>query len=99
MTSKEVRLQPEKLKFLQYKDGKEAGVAKYAILKDGIVLMFQENEHYYLYSWTAPGIEQVKQMVEKAKKDKGLNTYITQVVKKNYADKWIPDLVKKVLHP
>ena len=92
MTSKQAKSHPEKLEFRNYKNAGEGGVAKYALLKDGIVLMFKDNEHYYLYTFTTPGIEQVEQMTEKAKQGEGLNTYVTQCIKKNYADKWKPTL-------
>jgi hypothetical protein len=94
MTSKEARLHPEKLAFNEYKKAAEGGVAKYAILKDGIVLTFKDNRNYYLYTFIEPGIEHVEQMIERAENGEKLNTYVTQVVKDKYADRWIPDLIE-----
>jgi hypothetical protein len=97
MTSKEARLHPERLDFKEYEKADEGGVVKYAILEDGIVLVFKDNEYYYLYNFVEPGIEHIEEMITKAEKGKKLNTYVTQIVRGNYADKWIPATERRPL--
>ena len=91
MTSKEARLHPKKLDFKKYQEGRKNAISGYAILKDGIVLKYQDTPYYYLYTFMMPGIEHVEQMITRAENGQKLNTYVSQNVKDSYDDKWIRD--------
>jgi hypothetical protein len=97
MTSKEARQYAERIDFKKYKKAGQGGVVKYAVLEDGIVLIFKDNEYYYLYDFVKPGVEHIEEMITKAEEGKKLNTYITQIVRGNYADKWIPNTEQQLV--
>jgi hypothetical protein len=90
MTSKEARLNSKAIEFCEYRKGDaDTGVSKYAILSDGIVLIFKRKPEYYLYSFTKPGKKDVKEMIIRANSGEKLSTYVSQVVRDNFDDKWM----------
>jgi hypothetical protein len=94
MTSKEARANSAAIEFKAYKnDDEKTGVSKYAILKDGIVLIFRNKREYYLYDFTKPGKKDVEEMITRAIKGEKLSTYVSQVIGINYADKWMVDIL------
>lgn len=90
MTSEDARSHSENLCFKKYQVNRENGVSEYAILDNGIVLKYHDRPHYYLYTFVKPGKRDVKQMIKKAEKGEGLNSYVNKNVRDNYSDKWIP---------
>ena len=68
--------------------GENAGVRAFEILKNGIIIQFNDDKgFYYHYDNAKPGKLHVKQMKILALQGKGLTTYINQNVRGNYADK------------
>lgn len=90
MKSKDARAHSAELDFKPYKHQGNAGVVRYAMLEDGIVLTFANSNDYYLYSFAKPGKKHVEQMKQAAKNGERLSTYVSQQVRQNYADKWDP---------
>lgn len=89
MKSKEVRLHPERLDFKTYQQGRNNGIAEFAIFEDGLILKYHDRNDYYLYNYRRPGKLHVNQMKQAALNLKGLNTYINRHVRDKYDDKWI----------
>ena len=58
----------------------------YQIVVDGIIIEWK-NGGKYLYNSIAPGKDKVDEMIKLAKAGKGLSTYISKVVKKNFYSK------------
>ena len=63
-----------------------SGVASYEIESDSIAVTFRSGATY-LYNYDAPGRDDVERMKELAEAGQGLSTYISQNVKKNFAQK------------
>lgn len=71
----------------RYKNlGGNSGIIMFEISDDGIVVQFKDGGTY-LYNHTAPGKDSVNHMKSLAQTGMGLNSYISSVVKKNYAKK------------
>lgn len=64
----------------------ESGVLAYEILSEGIRVQFVGKDIYY-YSYSAPGAAHVEKMKELAEKGRGLATYISQNIRKNFDHK------------
>jgi hypothetical protein len=64
----------------------ESGVIAYELLAEGIRIQFITKDVYY-YSYSAPGKEHVEKMKELAEKGRGLATYISQKIRKNFDHK------------
>ena len=94
MKSKDAKAESDKLVFKVYEKAGSTGVGKYAILEDGIVLIFKDRPDYYLYTFITPGKPYVRQMWNFAEAGEGLNTYVNQKIRNNYADRWIPELAE-----
>jgi len=60
----------------------ESGVTHYEITANSIAVAF--NDAVYVYSYNKPGREHVEQMKLLAEKGRGLSTYISRYVKKDY---------------
>ncbi len=70
-----------------YKDiSGRSGVKGYEAGNDFIRIRFKEGS-VYCYDHSAPGPEHVKEMQRLARFGKGLSAYISQHVKKNFAEK------------
>jgi hypothetical protein len=63
-----------------------SGIAAYAIGRDSIVIQFKDGGTY-LYDYERPGREKVQVMKKLAEASEGLNTFISQNVRDNYAAK------------
>ena len=64
----------------------DSGVTAYTIGQDSITVRFR-NDSVYLYSYSRPGPRQVEHMKLLARKGRGLNTYISTLVKDRYERK------------
>ncbi|GEO07519.1 hypothetical protein [Segetibacter aerophilus] len=92
MKSKDARLHYRELNFREYgKEDRYTGVSRYAILDDGIVLVFRDRPAYYLYSFKKPGRVHVINMIEAAIKGEKLSTYINRYVRNSFEDTWPPN--------
>lgn len=70
-----------------YRDsGGDSGIAAYTLGKEFIVIRFTRGGTYR-YDATAPGAKHVRAMQRLARAGQGLNTYINQHVRENYAAK------------
>ena len=63
----------------------DSGVAAYEIGDDLIKVQFRYSPKYYIYDSAKPGSSHVQQMQRFAIAGRGLSTYISQHVKKNYS--------------
>ena len=61
-----------------------SGVVCYEIGDDYTMIKFVGSERIYLYTYASAGIIAIEKMKMLAKKGKGLNTYINQIVKEKY---------------
>jgi hypothetical protein len=81
-----------KLKIIPYqsKSGKEFGVVAYALAKDSIILWYNSTKPEimirYTYSYKSAGETEIKEMRTRAKKQRGLSTYVSKN-KPDYDDK------------
>lgn len=67
----------------------ESNVVSYEITAGSIHVVFKSGAHKnYLYDSIRPGQAVVDQMKELAAQGSGLNSYISRVVKSNFARKW-----------
>lgn len=66
--------------------GGDSGVVAYAITADSITVQFKDGWNY-VYNSIRPGVSVVTQMKTFAESGQGLNSYISRVVKKNFASK------------
>ncbi|MCA0383638.1 MAG: hypothetical protein LCH58_15875 [Bacteroidetes bacterium] len=66
--------------------GGNSGVAGYSITADSITVYFNDGGQY-LYNYTYTGQRDVEHMKALAVSGRGLNSYISSVVKKRYARK------------
>ncbi|KPY56750.1 Uncharacterized protein ALO94_04145 [Pseudomonas syringae pv. spinaceae] len=66
--------------------GGNSNVARYEISADSIIVEFGDGSQY-LYDGTRPGQESVADLQRFARAGQGLNSYISRVVRKNYARK------------
>ena len=64
----------------------ESGVIGYEIEQGSITVYFRDGS-IYSYTNTIPGPEDVIEMQRLAESGRGLNSFISRVVKKNYAKK------------
>ena len=64
----------------------ESGVTAYEIFDDGIRVQFLSKDVYY-YSYAKPGKEHVEEMKKRAQEGRGLATYISQNIRKNFDHK------------
>jgi len=66
-----------------------SNVVAYEITEDSIHVVFKSGTfHNYLYNSAHPGKTAVEKMKMLAAQGRGLNSYISSVVKKNFARKW-----------
>ncbi len=67
----------------------ESNVISFEITTDSIHVVFRSGTHRnYLYDNTKPGKATVDHMKNLARDGRGLNSYISRVVKSNFAKKW-----------
>lgn len=67
----------------------QSNVIAYEITQDGIHLVFKSGaQRNYLYNSVRPGQAVVNNMKQLAQQGRGLNSYISLVVKRNFARKW-----------
>jgi hypothetical protein len=66
--------------------GGDSGVVSYQITGDSILVQFKDGWKY-LYNSVKPGAGTVEQMKVFARQGSGLNSYISRIVKGNYASK------------
>jgi hypothetical protein len=62
----------------------DSGVNGFQLLNDGIIVQFNDGKSY-LYNTSKPGTASVQRMIGLAQSGKGLNSYISRFVRKNYA--------------
>ncbi|HHH0073582.1 TPA: hypothetical protein ACPZMC_002682 [Yersinia enterocolitica] len=67
--------------------GGDSGVVAFEITADSITVEFRDGWKY-VYDNTNPGAAVVTQMKTLAQSGRGLNSYISRVVKKNFARKY-----------
>ena len=80
ITTKEAKME-------QYANlGGDSGIFAYAIKQDSIEVQFRDGL-CYLYTHQSAGITDVEHMKELAVAGRGLNSFISRVVKKRYASK------------
>jgi hypothetical protein len=63
----------------------DSGVAAYEIGSDFIKVQFRHSTKLYIYDSAKPGSSHVQQMQRLAVAGRGLSTYISQHIKKNYS--------------
>ena len=63
----------------------DSGVVAYEIGGDCIKVQFRHSGKLYVYDSGRPGLSHVQQMQSLAVAGRGLSTYISQHVKKNYS--------------
>ena len=67
----------------------ESNVVSYEITEDSIHVVFRSGTHRnYLYNSVKPGRATADQMKSLAEQGRGLNSYISRVVRSNFARKW-----------
>lgn len=64
----------------------QSGVVAYEIGSDSIKVQFKDG-HVYLYNYASTGSQNVEHMKSLAIAGSGLNSFISRVVKKNFASK------------
>ena len=64
-----------------------AGVSNYEMVDDGMIMVFAGGKYRYVYNSVAPGIVHWIAMKRLAVEGRGLSTYISRFVGKNYARK------------
>ena len=62
-----------------------SGVVAFSVDDNSINIQFRDSSKLYVYDGTKPGSLHVERMKELAAAGRGLGTYISQNVKKNYA--------------
>lgn len=62
-----------------------SGVESYDIAEGQIIVQFKRGKKYR-YTSESTGVSEIAEMQNRARKGKGLATYISQVVKKNYEE-------------
>ena len=62
-----------------------SGVVAYESGADYIKLRFRRSSKIYVYDALAPGLTHVKQMKKLAAAGRGLTTYVSQNIKRNYS--------------
>lgn len=68
---------------------RESGVISYEIGANSIQVVFRTGAYrHYLYDYASTGQAKVERMKALATQGYGLNSYITTVVRDNYARKW-----------
>jgi hypothetical protein len=70
----------------------KSGVIAFEIGKDFIHVQFVNDRFTYVYNYVMPGRETVEEMKRLAKSGKGLSTFISQVVRDNYFEKFLSRL-------
>ena len=63
---------------------RDSGVEKYLIAPTSIKIKFINNNKIYVYNYTKPGKNHVHQMKKLALAGRGLATYVSKNIKKNY---------------
>lgn len=67
----------------------QSNVIAYEITQDAIHVVFKSGtQRNYLYNSVRPGQAVVGNMKQLAQQGRGLNSYISRVVKSNFARKW-----------
>ena len=92
MKSKKYKEFPKHFNLQQYKPSGKAGVTAFEIGDNYLIARFQSDEDIYLYNDENPGREDVEQMKNRARADKGLSTYINTIVMGNYIAKLVNEL-------
>ena len=65
-----------------------SGIRSYEITYDSITILFSDGG-LYVYDYETTGVERVEQMKLLAQSGTGLNSYISRVIKKSYAEKLV----------
>lgn len=69
--------------------GGNSNVVSYEVTEDSILVVFKSGTYRnYLYDANRPGKMVVERMKALASQGRGLNSYISSVVKEGYARKW-----------
>lgn len=69
--------------------GGDSNVESYEIAEESITVVFRSGrDRHYLYTYNRPGKYHVEEMKSLARNGRGLNSYISRVVKSNFEDKW-----------
>ena len=69
--------------------GGNSNVLAYEANADSIHVLFKSGAYQnYLYNSVCPGLAIVEKMKFLAAQGRGLNSYISSIVKNNYAQKW-----------
>lgn len=92
MKSKNYKKFPKHFNLQPYKPSGGAGVSAFEIGENYLIARFKSDEEIYLYNEENPGREDVEQMINRARKDEGLSTYINTIVKGKYIAKWDNEL-------
>ena len=66
--------------------GDNSGIRSYDITYDSITILFSDGG-LYVYDYETTGVDRVEEMKRLARNGKGLNSFISRVIKKSYADK------------
>jgi hypothetical protein len=67
--------------------GRDSGVYAYEIAPESITVQFKDGKTY-LYTFASAGAVNIAEMHLLAMAGQGLNSYISRVVKKSWAQKW-----------
>ncbi len=66
-----------------------SNVVAYQITEDAIQVVFMSGSYRnYLYNSVRPGSAVVEKMKQLAEQGRGLNSYISSIIKSSYARKW-----------
>lgn len=69
--------------------GGDSGVIAFEIGEGSITVQFKEGKHrYYLYTVASTGAAGIAELQRLAQAGRGLNSYITRVVKTRYSRRW-----------
>lgn len=66
--------------------GRDSGVTEFEATESSITVCFS-NGSCYLYDATAPGLQEVQEMIRLANSGEGLNTYINKHIRSNFASR------------
>lgn len=67
----------------------ESNIVAYQFDENSIIIQFKSGKvRNYLYDYSNPGITHVEKMKKLAESGRGLNSYISRIVRSNFAKKW-----------
>lgn len=72
----------------RYKNlGGQSGIVEYEIMVNGITIRFRDGWNY-LYNTQSTSPDNIRQMQQFAVQGRGLNSFITRVVRRGFLRKW-----------